>query len=79
MAEGSWSFERISVTVVVVILSYVLLSSLFSWRSAPTKESLLVDVPVNPILAEHTKVFHEAKVVKVFSSSLKNFETVTSF
>ena len=68
MAEGGWSFERISVTVVVVILSYVLLSSLFSWKSAPTKESLLADVPVHPILAEHSKIFKEAKVVKVMNN-----------
>ena len=52
-------------TIVVVIVSYVFLSSLFSWKSAPTKETLLADVPVNPILSEHSKVFHEPKVVKV--------------
>ena len=65
MAEGGWSLERITVTIVVVIVSYVFLSSLFSWKSAPTKETLLADVPVNPVLAEHSKVFHEPKVVKV--------------
>ena len=65
MAEGGWSWERITVTIVVVFVSYVFLSSLFSWKSAPTKETLLADVPVNRILSEHSKVFHEPKVVKV--------------
>ena len=65
MAESSWSWERITVTIVVVIVSYVFLSSLFSWKSTPTKETLLADVPVNPVLAEHSKVFHEPKVLKV--------------
>ena len=66
MAEGGWSLERITVTIVVVIVSYVFLSSLLSWKSAPTTESLLADVPVHPVLAEHSKIFQEAKVVKVF-------------
>ena len=66
MAEGGWSLERITVTIVVVIISCVFLSSIFSWKSAPTRESLLADVPVHPILAEHSKILQGAKVVKVF-------------
>ena len=73
MAEGGWSFERISVTIVVVILSYVFLSSIISWKSAPTKESLLADVPVHPILAEHSKIFKEPRIVKV----IKPYHTTT--
>ncbi len=60
-----WSIERVGLTVVVLVVSFVCLSSIFSWNTAPTKESLLGDVPVNPILAEHSKHFPESTVLKV--------------
>ena len=65
MAEGGPQWEKIIAGVVVAFVSYILLSSLLAWRSTPTAETLLADVPVNPILKEHSKVFHEKQVVKV--------------
>ncbi len=62
MAE--WSVERVVGAIVALLVSYFLLSSMFS-KSAHTRETLLADVPMNPILAEHGKKLFEEKVVEV--------------